>query len=389
MASLSFQEEKINLPTINMSSSSSCITSDVEFKELSESVLNGISKLSIHQEKRKRPVVNLSLPSSYLISNIKLQEPSKSMPNVSVKKSVSKKSNNVCVSDISTFFNISTRNANDATNKIRESILEIISDPPENYFKDEEFGNYWRILYNEWNSILKKIADDTNISTYTHTKNIIKAGRMFNYDMDVIYYNNSTIVANRKIEFKNGGTNISELPQFLSLQTKIELFQETYDKFYYENYLDKYMMCDSGITEEKPSLQDYLKKVTSTNYSITPFFNQLKTRELFFQKEKNEVVNNSIKDYLTTYGMDMNIKMFSEKVRATQIDKIYLLWSNQKFYLDKLSEVEMSDMSFHSIRNGNIIELKSGTTKYGLLLRWRNHKGILNPAWQISMKRNL
>jgi hypothetical protein len=78
---------------------------------------------------------------------------------------------------------------------------------------------------------------------------------------------------------------------------------------------------------------------------------------------------------------------FSEKVKATQTDKIYLLWSNGTFHIDKVREQEMTEMMFHSIKNGNILELKSGQTIYGLLLRWRNHKGILNPAWQISMKR--
>jgi hypothetical protein len=204
-----------------------------------------------------------------------------------------------------------------------------------------------------------------------------------------MYYNETTLVANRKIEFKNGGSNIGDLPQFLSLQAKIGLFTETYDKFWYENYLDKYIGCDISITEAKPSLQLYLKNVTSTKYTITPFFAQLKARELFFQKEKNEVVNASITDYLTRYGKELDIKSFSEKVKATQTEKIYLLWCNGKFCSDKLSEAEMSDMTYHSIKNGNVLEVKSGNTIYGLLLRWRNHKGILNPAWQISMKRQL
>jgi hypothetical protein len=99
------------------------------------------------------------------------------------------------------------------------------------------------------------------------------------------------------------------------------------------------------------------------------------------------VVNASITDYLTTYGKTIDIKSFSEKVKATQTDKIYVLWDNGKFCLDMLSESDMSNMVYHSIRNGNILEIKSGKAIYGLLLRWRNHKGILNPAWQISMKR--
>ncbi len=293
------------------------------------------------------------------------------------------------VSDITTFFSTSTRNENDATNKVREKVLKLICNPPKDYLENVEFGNSWRIVYEAWNDALKKIAEETNVLIYTSTQIKVRGGRKFNYDADVMYYNGTILVANRKIEFKNGGSNISDLPQFLSLQAKIGLFTETYDKFWYENYLDKYIACDSSITEVKPSLQLYLKNVTSTKYTITPFFAQLKTRELFFQKEKNEVVNASITDYLTKYGKELDIKSFSEKVKATQTDKIYLLWCNGKFCSDKLSEAEMSDMTYHSIKNGNVLEVKSGNTIYGLLLRWRNHKGILNPAWQISMKRQL
>lgn len=293
------------------------------------------------------------------------------------------------VSDITTFFSTSTRNENDATNKVREKVLKLICNPPKDYLENVEFGNSWRIVYEAWNDALKKIAEETNVLIYTSTQIKVRGGRKFNYDADVMYYNGTILVANRKIEFKNGGSNIGDLPQFLSLQAKIGLFTETYDKFWYENYLDKYIACDSSITEVKPSLQLYLKNVTSTKYTITPFFAQLKSRELFFQKEKNEVVNASITDYLTKYGKELDIKLFSEKVKATQTDKIYLLWCNGKFYSDKLSEAEMSDMTYHSIKNGNVLEVKSGNTIYGLLLRWRNHKGILNPAWQISMKRQL
>jgi len=293
------------------------------------------------------------------------------------------------VSDITTFFSTSTRNKNDSTNKVRENVLKIICNPPKEYFDNAEFGNSWRIVYQAWNDSIKKIAEETSVPIYNSTQIKVKGGRKFNYDVDVMYYDGTTLVANRKVEFKNGGYNISDLPQFLSLQVKIGLFNETYDKFWYENYIDKYIACDTGITETKPSLQLYLKNVTSTKYTITPFFAQLKAREPFFQEEKNAVVNTSIADYLTKHGKELDIKSFSEKVKSTQTDKIYLLWCNGRFYIDKLTESEMSDMTYHSIKNGNVLEVKSRNTIYRMLLRWRNHKGILNPAWQISMKRQI
>jgi len=291
------------------------------------------------------------------------------------------------ISDIATFFSTSIRSKNDAMNKVREKVLKVICNPPKEYLENAEYGTSWRTVYQAWNDALKKIAIETTIPAYTSTQVKIKGGRGFNYDADVLYYDGATLAANRKIEFKNGGSSIGDLPQFLSLQAKIGLFPVTYDRFWYENGLDKYLACDAEITEPKPTLEAYLKAVTSTKYTITPFFGQLKNRELFFQKEKNDVVNTSITEYLTTYGSTIDIAAFAEKVKATQSDKMYLLWSDGTFCSDKLADEEMSGMTFHGIRNGNVLELKAGTTIYGLLLRWRNHKGILNPAWQISMKR--
>ena len=293
------------------------------------------------------------------------------------------------VSDITTFFSTSTRNENDATNKVREQVLKLLCNPPKEYLEHPEFGKFWQIVFHAWNDELKKIGEETGVPEYTSTKIKVKGGRAFNYDGNVMYCNGTNVVATRTIEFKNGGSSIGELPQFLSLPAKFGMFQEKYDKFYYENYLDKYIACDDEITETKPSLQLYLKNVTSTKYDVAPFFAQIKKRELSFQKEKNAIVNASITDYLTRYGKEIDINSLSEKVKATQTNKIFLLWSNGKFCSDKISEEEMSDMKYHSIKNGNVLEVKSGNTIYGLLLRWRNHKGILNPAWQISMKRQL
>lgn len=291
------------------------------------------------------------------------------------------------VSDITTFFTTSTRSGNDAANKIREKVLECICSPPAGFLEDPTHGPQWRIVKDAWDDAVARIASDTDIPPYTKTNIKMKGGRGHNYDADLSYYEGARCIATRKIEFKYGGSNVSELPQFLSLQAKMPLFPVTYDRFWYENYLDKYLECDPDITQAKPSLETYLKCVTSTKYSVLPFFQQLKDRESFNQKAKNDVVNQSITDYLTQYGRLINLELFSEKVKATQENKIYLLWSGGKFHVDKMPVEDMSGMSFHSIKNGNVLEIKSGSTIYGLLLRWRNHKGILNPAWQISLKR--
>jgi len=289
-------------------------------------------------------------------------------------------------SDIQHFFNTSTRDENDSANRGRENTLPLLSNPPQEYLAHPEFGASWRDVSPKWNAALYKVAEKTNVPAYTSTEVKLKAGRKFHYDTNVMYYNGATLVGTRTIEFKYGGRNICNLPQFLSLPAKFKLFPVTYDEFWYDNGLPAYIACDAGITLAIPPREEYLKSVTSTTYS-EPLFAQFKERELFFQKEKNAVVNASITDYLTTHGKNINIAAFSEKVKSSQTDKIYLLWSNGDFNIDMMSDAEMSAMEYHSIKNGNVLQVKAGNTMYGLLLRWRNHKGILNPAWQISMKR--
>jgi hypothetical protein len=289
-------------------------------------------------------------------------------------------------SDISTFFQTSSKAKNDETNNIRERVLGCLSAPPQEFLADPEFGDSWRIVQKEWTDILTEIAKNENIPEYTNIKTILKGGRKFNYDADIMYFNGDDCVSTQKIEFKNGGTSIGNLPQFLSLPVKFAAFSVSYDEFYYDNYLDSYMACDDGITQPKPSLHEYKKLVISVK-SSHPLFVQMKERECVQTKEKQTIVNTSITDYLTQYGNQINIAMFSDKINESQNGKIFVMWSNGKFYIDKFTQSEMSDMTFQSVKNGNVIQLSTHSIVYNLLLRWRNHKGILNPAWQISLTR--
>jgi hypothetical protein len=184
------------------------------------------------------------------------------------------------VSSITHFFQASSRAGNDAANKVREDLLAMVAAPPASFLEDPEFGESWRKLQTAWNESLAKIARETRIPEYTHFQATKKAGRGFHYDFDVDYFHGETMVANRKIEFKYGATNIGNLPQFLSLQVKaFHVFPESYDKFYYEKYLDHYLECDKDITIKKPDLEQYLALVSKTEYKAHPFFQQLKDCE--------------------------------------------------------------------------------------------------------------
>ena len=104
---------------------------------------------------------------------------------------------------------------------------------------------------------------------------------------------------------------------------------------------------------------------------------------------KDAVVNKSITDYLNVYGPTLNIPALTQKFRDTQTNKHFALWSDGTFHYDRITDNEMSNLTIKECRKGNCLVICAGNAcTYEMLLRWRNHKGILNPAWQISMKRN-
>jgi hypothetical protein len=281
---------------------------------------------------------------------------------------------------ITTFFQTSTRDNNDATNAIRERIIGCLSTAP--FLEDPIHGPAWRTLVAAWNAAVREVAEKTQVPAYDRVTVSMKGGRSYHYDADLQFHTSDGIVI-RMLEFKYGATKVSSLPQFLSLQAKFPMFEVTYDTFYYDHFLDRYLACDEGLTETKPSREDYLRRVTATTYHV-PFFRQLKEREAVAKQEKNRVVNESITAYLETHGPSMNLARFSEKLQESQTGKIYLLWSKGAFHVD-VRQPKEEPLTYHGIKGGNVLQIQQGCIQYHLLLRWRNHKGILNPAWQIKL----
>lgn len=292
------------------------------------------------------------------------------------------------VSDITVFSAKASRANNDAINKLRERILETALNTPTKFATDLVHGSKWIDLTTKLNAFLKTLCAEP----YSSVKMTLKGGRGYHYDADIIYLNLAgETVSTKKLEFKYGASTIAKLPQFLSLQAcnPVVITGITYDSYFYQHFLDAYIAADAGITVPKPESAEYLTLVKNTNEACHPFFAQLKARESTNKTAKNNVVNDSIAAYLKAYVTNIDIPALTTKFRETQIDKHYALWSGNAFHYDCISDAELTGLVFDSIsKTGNTAILRAGNLcEYKLLLRWRNHKGILNPAWQIAMAR--
>lgn len=270
----------------------------------------------------------------------------------------------------------SSKSNNDAENKLREECLVHLASGK---YPDER----WITIGDKLHTSLRLICPG-----YSSVELIQKGGRTFNYDFDAIFYNDTDdILQKSHIEFKHNASRIDKIPQFLSLKDKFGLIATTsYSAFYYTNYLDAHLLVISYVGE-KPTYEQYERLVSSLDWTCHPMFERMHSAEEQ-SEQKNTVralVRKSIADYLELYAHTIDISRLTAKFKETQTDKIFLLWDLNNFHVETMDATEISNLTFDRVKNNNTIVVISPKYEYHLLLRWRNHLGILNPAWQISV----
>jgi hypothetical protein len=224
---------------------------------------------------------------------------------------------------------------------------------------------------------------------YDHLQIIKKGGRSFNYDFEIIYFNSSNDEIHRaKVEFKHNTSTIDKMPQILSLQDKFGLIGAmSYSEYYYTHYLDAYLAV-IGYTGDKPSLTEYVALVAGTAHEKHPMFGYMRKAESGPSKVKcADIVKESIHTYLYKYIVKFKVDDFSNKLIESQKNKYFLLWDLKQFHVDMLTEKDLQILHINikpSKKNANTVIALSVKYEFQLLLRWRNHNGILNPAWQIK-----
>jgi len=273
------------------------------------------------------------------------------------------------VQDIELFYSISKKKDNDTTNKIRERILENICHVPQSFKEDDIYGEKWIEMKQKWEGIFQ-----SNISSV-----IRKAGRCYNYDFLVSLESGQQV----KVEFKHNCSRISELPQILSLSSSSDILPVSYAEYYYNNYLEKVKTC-LGVNDTI-SKEEYMRYIHTINYSSHSIFSNMKEKDNS-NEERDKLVNESISNFLKENSDKLIYKNLAEKLYKA-LDKMYVMWDvdTKTFFTEDMTD-DLSSLCFSHIKNNNTLVVSTIKYNYMLLLRWRNHKGIMNPAWQISVK---
>jgi hypothetical protein len=272
------------------------------------------------------------------------------------------------------------RGLNDMNNRLREDILCVLHQPPEHYIIDNEYGQDWAIMSLKWNQFLKTLCPHKYDSI-----EIKKIANRKSYDLEIQYKQQNQIVHSVIGEYKHNSKSISKLPQYYSASEKKGYISTNYAEYFYDTYLDA--ICEKANLQ-KPEKTIYLNSVYQHDYSVHPFFESLKKAEETLYTEKQKIVQESIKEYLSRYGSQILVNSLTSDLQQ-QSKKTFILWDLQTFHADTIDADELTIEKFEGIkRNNTVVVVSKSGTKHNMLLRWRNHLGVLFPAWQISLDRS-
>ena len=165
----------------------------------------------------------------------------------------------------------------------------------------------------------------------------------------------------------------------MSLTDKTANFiSSKYAEFYYDHYLDKYIELDQELQLiEKPEKQQYINFIGNINYDIHPLFRKMYDNENIEKKNKNAIVNNSIKAFLETYVNTIDFTILTELFQSRQKDKIFVLWDLTKFHIETIEQDVVE--KFVLIENNNKIVVEGQKYKYCMVVAI--HKDNLADAY--------
>ena len=274
------------------------------------------------------------------------------------------------------------REANDANNTKREHmIIAILNADP------RVAGAEWDGLRGRLNAWVTAKKAELGLPPETPHSAIRRAGRRYNWDFDLRL--GERIL---KCEFKFGATSVDSLPEFFNPAAKYDFHGgESYARFFFANYLSR--VCELyAIPLTTMSEDEYWRKVHGTSKKPALFqalYDAEKNGTAEHKAQKKAIVDESIAAWLERVKEKTNIAAITEAFQTSQAGKQFMLCSEGQFCSDKIDPEELVITGVIGVRLGKYLVLQSakpGTT-HEMLLRWKNHAGILYPAWQISLRR--
>lgn len=225
-----------------------------------------------------------------------------------------------------------------------------------------------------------------------------KGGRRWNYDMVLTCeLPDTSSKYDLKFEFKTGKNynKLTKHPQVLSLASNHHSFSSIgdYAITFYRNHLRAFNDLLSVPYEgELPSEEFYMKVIHNTDYKKHPFFKHAYDHET---SESQKYVAMTIHEYLTENITKVDPEKIVDHIRNTQLTKYFFLENRetQQWKVERIvpeifgGPVQSTKTEIgKQVKMANALLIVLEKCVFRCLLRWKNHRGVLYPAWQISFK---
>jgi len=295
------------------------------------------------------------------------------------------------ISSILHFTQIVPKNNNVYTNEIRENIIKFIPNITSNYLNCKLYGKKWLDLKTNFETSLKNEFQHINYSYYTIDK---FGGRNYNFDFILhLLDENKRKIHREKLEFKFNAENVDELPQFVSPMNPSQFLSQSFECYYYDNYLVKIFdefnipipnkdLYINTINNNKPKCIEKAQLLYYNGCKSSKLYTGDKRALKFYEtciEKSRECIYNFIGK------TDLYVEKLSSYLLSSQQNKMYLLYKNKKFYIEKPKKDHYMIVDYY--KNPQLYSYKL-VTKSGknlkALLRWKNGNGIAFPAFQIS-----
>ena len=272
---------------------------------------------------------------------------------------------------------------NDQSNKIREdTVVGIINGTiPNEWFSDPQW-NKLRI------NLFKYLH---NITDYQQVVAKKMAGRDHHCDFAICFTTTTGENIIKNIEWKYGAKKVDECPQWVSPMKPSQYLTNSFEEFYYNNYLHRIVAPD-----EKPPLETYLKEIHGdkpkcmAKYQLA-YYKGAKgsskytgdEQDIEYCKMCKSISDKAIQTFISQ--TELNVEKLNDYLYNTQMDKIYMCCKDSEIYMD------IPNKDDYTITMDTITKTKNqyiGTTLSGrqikILFRWKNGNGIAFPAFQIK-----
>lgn len=284
-------------------------------------------------------------------------------------------------------FNVSSRCNNDKNNKTREHIIGALvnNKVPEKYFVLAK----WLTMKNNVFAYINSLSTEPYIKAIC----INKAGRTNKFDFLIKLYYTQDTYEEYKVEFKFNTSSLDKAPQFVSPMNPSRYLSNSYEEFYYSNYLHK-LALKSNLP--MPSKEEYLKQIHSNKPKCMKHYQELyykgcsssskftgKQEDINFYNYAKELSNTSISEFIN--NNDLNSAMLSDYLLTSQANKIYMLYIDNSFVKQVINSSDYTLLSV--IKQPEKLKyecISVSGKKINVLLRWKNGNGIAFPAFQIS-----